>query len=81
MQVKLTDKVGKQFVALTKHLQKNARKQFKYLIEDFHHPSLNAKKYQVSDEVWQGRIDKSWRFYFHIIEPHHIIISVINQPK
>ena len=81
MQIKLTDTAGKQFAALPKHIQKKTRKQFSYLIEDFRHPSLNTKKYQGSDEVWQGRIDKSWRFYFHIIEPHYIIISVINHPK
>jgi len=81
MQVKLTDKAGKQFASLPESLKKKTRKQFKYLVQDFRHPSLNAKKYQGQDNLWQGRIDKSWRFYFHIIEPHYIIISVINHPK
>ena len=77
----MTDKAGKQFAALPEHLKKKTRKQFIYLIQDFRHPSLNAKKYQGSDDLWQGRIDKSWRFYFHIIEPDYIIISIINHPK
>jgi len=81
MQIRLTNKAVKQYRKLSPVLQKKADKQFDYLVEDFRHPSVNAKKYQGLDEVWQGRIDKSWRFYFHIIEPDYIIISIINHPK
>ncbi|MBL4644264.1 MAG: hypothetical protein JKX80_00170 [Candidatus Pacebacteria bacterium] len=81
MKFKLTDKAIKQYLALSAPIQKKADKQFTYLVENFRHPSLAAKKYRGSNDVWQGRIDKNWRFYFHIIEPHYIIISVINHPK
>ncbi len=81
MRIKLTDKAVKQFLILPKHLQKKARKQFGYLIKDYRHPSLNIKKYGGIDDLWQGRIDKSWRFYFHVIEPHYIIVSIISHPK
>ena len=81
MKVRLTDKAGRQFTSLPKHLQKKARKQFSYLIQDFRHPSLNAKKYKGNENLWQGRIDKGWRFYFHVLDPHYIIVSIINHPK
>ena len=81
MRVKLTAKAQKQFLDLPVVIQKKTRKQFGYLIKDFRHPSLNAKKYKGSGEVWQGRIDKNWRFYFFVIEPHYIIISIISHPK
>ncbi len=81
MRIRLTDGAIKQYRALPLALQKKADKQFKYLLEDFRHPSLKVKKYQGYDSLWQGRIDKGYRFYFHIIDPHYIIISIINHPK
>jgi len=81
MKVRLTEEAGRQFNKLPDNLQKKARKQFSYLLKDFRHPSLNVKKYQGYENLWQGRIDKGYRFYFHIIEPDYIIISIINHPK
>lgn len=81
MRIRLTDGAIKQYVSLPKQLQKKTDKQFSYLIEDFRHPSLKVKKYQGFENLWQGRIDKSYRFYFHVVEPHYIIVSIINHPK
>lgn len=81
MKIRLTEQAGRQFHKLPVNLQKKARKQFAYLLEDFRHPSLNAKKYHGYENLWQGRIDKSYRFYFHIIEPDYVIISIINHLK
>ena len=81
MLIRLTDGAIKQYKSLPQQLQKKADKQFSYLIEDFRHPSLKVKKYQGFENLWQGRIDKSYRFYFHVVEPHYIIVSIINHPK
>lgn len=81
MKIRLTAEAGKQFYKLPIQLQKKTRKQFAYLLEDIRHPSLNIKKYQGINDVWQGRIDKGYRFYFYIIDPEYIIISIINHPK
>jgi mRNA-degrading endonuclease RelE of RelBE toxin-antitoxin system len=81
MQIRYTDSAEKQLLALPVHLQKKARKQFIFLLADIRHPSLNIKKYEGFEDVWQGRIDKSYRFYFHIINPEYIIILIINHPK
>jgi mRNA-degrading endonuclease RelE of RelBE toxin-antitoxin system len=81
MRVRLTQSAQKQFRNLPREIQKKTRKQFGYLVEDIRHPSLHAKKYQEGLNLWQGRIDKNWRFYFHIIEPHYIVISIIMHPK
>ena len=77
----MAGRAAKQYKRLPTTLKKKADKQFGYLIKDFRHPSVNAKKYGGANNVWQGRIDKSWRFYFHIVEPHYIIVSIINHPK
>lgn len=81
MKIRLTEKAGKQFHKLPVTLQKKARKQFAYLLEDFHHPSIDAKKFKGVTNLWQGRIDKGYRFYFHVIEPDYVIISIINHLK
>lgn len=81
MKIRLTDKAIKQYRSLSTAVKSKADKQFEYLIEDIRHPSIQAKKYQGIDGVWQGRIDKNWRFYFHIVEPDYIIISIITHPK
>lgn len=81
MKVKLTDKAIKQYRSLPKAIQKKADKQFLFLLSDFRHPSLNAKKYGGVETLWQGRIDKSYRFFFHVVEPDYIIVSIINHPK
>lgn len=81
MKIRLTDKAIKQYRKLPKAIQLKADKQFMYLKEDIRHPSLHSKKYDEAMALWQGRIDKSYRFYFHIIEPNYIIVSIINHPK
>ena len=81
MEIKLSDKAVKQYQALSKALQKKADKQFDYLVTDIRHPSLDIKKYIGTDDLWQGRIDKGYRFYFYIIAPNYIVISIINHDK
>ncbi len=81
MEISFTDKAIKQYKLLPRNLQAKADKQFEYLLTDIKHPSLNIKKYQGFENLWQGRIDKGYRFYFHIVDPNYIIISIINHPK
>jgi mRNA-degrading endonuclease RelE of RelBE toxin-antitoxin system len=42
-------------------------KQVKLLQSNLGHPSLHAKKYDESQDLWQARVNRSWRFYFHIL--------------
>jgi len=81
MSIRLTHKAIKQYQKLPKSIQQKADKQFEFLQLDIRHPSLHAKKYRETISLWQARVDKSYRFYFHIIEPDYIIISIINHPK
>jgi hypothetical protein len=41
-------------------------KQALLLANDLRHPSLHAKKYDESRDLWQARVSGSWRFYFKI---------------
>ncbi len=41
-------------------------KQLDYLLKNLRHPSLRAKKFDVTENLWQARVDWNWRFYFKI---------------
>jgi mRNA-degrading endonuclease RelE of RelBE toxin-antitoxin system len=42
-------------------------KQVKFLEQNLQHPSLRAKKYDESQDLWQARVNQDWRFYFNIV--------------
>ncbi len=79
--IKISHTAIKQYVSLPASLKKKADRQFEYLLSDIRHPSLHAKKYKGHEDLWQARIDKNWRFYFFVIDPDYIIVSIIVHPK
>lgn len=65
MKIVLDKKARKQSKKLPPHIQKKARKAFKFLIKDFHHPSLYTKK-KSGENVFEARVDIHYRFSFAI---------------
>ena len=51
------------------------------LIENLNHPSLRAKKYGGTDDIWQARVNRNWRFYFRIVGDTYVIVEIIPHPK
>jgi mRNA interferase RelE/StbE len=56
-------------------------KQAGLLRENLRHPSLHAKKYDESLDLWQARVTKDWRFYFKIIGDIYRIEELKRHPK
>jgi len=56
-------------------------KQAGYLMGNLQHPSLHAKKFSESENIWQARVNKDWRFYFTIERDTYIIVRIIPHPK
>ena len=56
-------------------------KQVSLLVQNLHHPSLRAKKYDESTDRWQAWVNKNWRFYFEIIDDTYRILKLIPHPK
>jgi mRNA interferase RelE/StbE len=56
-------------------------KQLRFLVNNLLHPSLRAKKYDESRDIWQARVTKGWRFYFTITDDVYRIEEVIPHPK
>lgn len=56
-------------------------KQLYYLLRDIRHPSLHAKKYDESRDIWQARVDKDIRFYFLINDDTYILLNIKKHSK
>jgi len=76
-----TKRADRDFDALSPTLQVLMAKQIDFLVEDIRHPSLHAKKFDASQDVWQGRVDRNYRFYFTIAEDVYVILSITKHPK
>ncbi|MBI2120015.1 MAG: hypothetical protein HYT94_00120 [Parcubacteria group bacterium] len=63
------------------HIQKKFEKQSVFLIKNIAHPSLRAKKYDESRDIWQARVDKNVRFYFIIDGDAYVLLEIKNHPK
>jgi hypothetical protein len=62
-------------------IRKALGKQLHFLLLNRNHPSLHAKKYSETLDVWQGRVTRDWRFYFRIEGDESIILSIVPHPK
>lgn len=56
-------------------------KQIRLLAENLLHPSLRAKKFSESGNIWQARVNKNWRFYFQIESDTYLFVRIIPHPK
>jgi mRNA-degrading endonuclease RelE of RelBE toxin-antitoxin system len=66
---------------LPPNVRKAFFKQVGLLEQDLRHPSLRAKKYDESQDLWQARVNKGWRFYFLIQGDIYYIVDIIPHPK
>ena len=62
-------------------IQKAFHKQLIFLAKSLNHPSLHAKKYDEAKNIWQGRVNRNWRFYFVIEDDTCFITDVVAHPK
>ena len=57
-------------------VKKKFKKQVNYLAKNMRHPSLHAKKFDESLDLWQARVDKSIRFYFIIELDAYVLLDI-----
>jgi len=81
MNVRFTERADKDYAALSANVRKAFGKQLAFLLENPRHPSLRAKKLEGSDELWQARVNRNWRFYFKIEGDEYAIIGIVPHPK
>lgn len=81
MRVIFTDPFLRGFKKLSENTKKKFEKQLTFLLKDIRHPSLRAKKYDGTQDIWQARVNRSYRFYFKIKGDLYIILNILKHPK
>ena len=59
MNLRFTERADKDFAALPVDIRKALGKQLGFLVSNLNHPSLHAKKYSETNDIWQGRVNRS----------------------
>jgi mRNA-degrading endonuclease RelE of RelBE toxin-antitoxin system len=81
MKAELSRRAARDLDDLSSRLQATVRKQLALLAENIRHPSIQAKKYDEANDIWQGRVNRNYRFYFQIVDDKYNIIRIIPHPK
>ena len=81
MKLRFTARADKDYGDLPASVRRAFAKQLGFLLFNLRHPSLQAKKYNETLDVWQGRVTRGWRFYFKIEGDEYVILSIIPHPK
>jgi len=76
-----TEASARAFVQAPHAVQKAFLKQAGILIGNLRHPSLRAKKFDEASDLWQARLNRSWRFYFTIEGDVYVIQDLVPHPK
>jgi len=81
MNVRFTEPFLRRFKKFPEITKRKFEKQLTLLLKDLGHPSLHAKKYDETRDIWQARVNLSHRFYFKIQDNIYSIINIIKHPK
>jgi len=71
-----TPRFERSFWKFSNRTQDAFEKQLRFLLKDIRHPSLRAKKYDESKNIWQARVSNNVRFYFLISGTYYIILDI-----
>jgi mRNA-degrading endonuclease RelE of RelBE toxin-antitoxin system len=77
MQFRRTERFKKAFRALPASIQQKAIKALRLLAENPRHPSLQVKKIQGMENIWEGRVDQKYRFTFQFENENDQIVVVL----
>ena len=81
MQIVLSDRAIESLSDAPANARRAFEKQLRFLATNLRHPSLRAKKYDESADLWQARVNRDWRFYFTIQGDTYRIEDIIAHPK
>jgi hypothetical protein len=81
MRLHYTERFLKAYANAPARIQRTFDKQAAYLVQDFRHPSLQAKKYNEAESVMQARVNRDWRFYFKVEGDAYVLLNIMKHPK
>lgn len=81
MRLLYTERFRRSYESAPPAVQRAFDRRAALLVENLRHPSLRAKKYDEARDIWQARVTRDWRFYFHIEGDAYYLIDIISHPK
>jgi hypothetical protein len=81
MRLFYTERFQRSYADAPAKVRKQCDKQIILLAQDLRHPSVRAKKFDEARGIWQGRVNRSWRFYFLIDADSYYLLDVMAHPK
>lgn len=81
MRILYTPHFQRSYKKAPKNIQQAFDKQSLLLLQNLRHPSLRAKKYATSQDLWQARVTGDWRFYFLILDDVYLMTEIKAHPK
>jgi mRNA-degrading endonuclease RelE of RelBE toxin-antitoxin system len=78
MPLVITDRFRKAYRNLPPAIQKKVQKALRLLDENPQHPSVRVKKIQGTTNIYEGRIDRKYRFSFEFDGEDKILRNVDN---
>jgi mRNA-degrading endonuclease RelE of RelBE toxin-antitoxin system len=74
----ITNRFKKAYQQLPQEIQNKVKKALRLLDEDPRYPSLRFKPIQGTDKIYEGRIDRKYRFSFEFDGDDKILRNVDN---
>ncbi len=81
MKLVYTERFRRAYAEAPPHIQRACDRRLTFLLRDFRHPSLHAKKYDEARGIWQGRVDGGWRLYFVIEGDTCVLLTLVPHPE
>jgi mRNA-degrading endonuclease RelE of RelBE toxin-antitoxin system len=81
MPLVFTDRFKKAYQRLPIDIQQKVKKALRFLDENPRHPSLQVRKIQGTDNIYEGRVDQKYRFSFQFEGEDKILRNVDNHDE
>lgn len=81
MRVFYTKRFKESYAEAPDKIRRAVDRRIALLLQNLRHPSLRAKKYDETRDIWQARVNGGWRFYFRIEGDVYHLLDVIPHPK
>lgn len=81
MQFRYTARFRRSYQDAPSEVRRAFDRRLALLMSNIRHPSLRAKKFSQSNNVWQARVNRDWRFYFLIQDETYILLDMMAHPK
>lgn len=81
MRVSYSERFRRSYAEAPAAIQRAFDRKLAFLLQNFHHRSLRAKKYDETRDLWQARVSRGWRFYSTIEGDTYHLHDLMAHPK